>query len=340
MPKQTRVVGYCFTINNPTNEEIEELKKIDCKYICLGYERGEEGTPHVQGYVHFKRNTHFNAAKRLLPRAHIEARKGSVAQAVDYCKKDGVFQEFGTMPLSQGDAAKTCWKTIMEKAQLGEFTWIMDNYPRVWIQLSNRLEGLRLRKTQILDGELQHEWWTGPTGSGKSSTLWKYYGSHYQKELNKWWCGYENESVVAIEEWSPKNECTGSQLKIWADRYPFTGQIKGGSIKKVRPLKIIVLSNFDIDSCFSDARDLEPLKRRFTTFKFPQDIDRVVDRARSFISDHCSIADPSAAPIASRTDETASSSDSDMPPLCGPVLDTLGCGCEESDQAIIDFLDL
>lgn len=73
---------------------------------------------------------------------------------------------------------------------------------------------------------------------------------------------------MAIEEWSPKNECTSSQLKIWADRYPFCAEIKGGTLQKIRPLKIIVLSNYSIDECFENSQDLEPIKRRFKVKQF------------------------------------------------------------------------
>jgi len=232
-----------------------------------------------------------------------------VLQAADYCKKDGVFQEFGIMPVSAAEGSRQAWKAIMEYAQKGRYDWIMDNYPKVWIQFSNRLEGLRIREKKILDGELEHEWWVGSTGTGKSKTLWELYGEHYQKELNKWWCGYQDEQVVAIEEWSPKNECTGSQLKIWADRYPFTAQIKGGSIKKVRPLKIIVLSNFDIEACFTDARDLEPLRRRFNTFRFPEDIDEIKRRAGRFKLDRATEAEAiSSTNIQALTDVTCTTS--------------------------------
>jgi len=88
--------------------------------------------------------------------------------------------------------------------------------------------------------------------------------------------------VVAIEEWSPKNECTGAYLKVWADRYPFTAQIKGGSLTKARPIKLIVLSNYTIEDCFPDARDYEPLLRRFTVIKFPTGRLHATSRARAF----------------------------------------------------------
>ena len=35
-----------------------------------------------------------------------------------------------------------------------------------------------------------HEWWVGPTGTGKSKKVWEEYPTHYAKEKNKWWCNY------------------------------------------------------------------------------------------------------------------------------------------------------
>lgn len=127
---------------------------------------------------------------------------------------------------------------------------------------------MRVWENPILS-ELEHEWWYGPSGTGKSKRAWEEFPGHYQKELNKWWCSYAGEDVVVIEEWSPKNECTASALKIWADRYPFTGQIKGGSMTKIRPRKIIVTSNYSIEQCFPNAEDQGPLKRRFKQVYFP-----------------------------------------------------------------------
>lgn len=146
---------------------------------------------------------------------------------------------------------------------------IKEDYPGMYLRYNEKLKSLAVPAPRILT-TLENEWWYGSTGTGKSRLLWELYPEHYQKELNKWWCGYNQEAVVAIEEWSPKNECTASALKIWADRYPFTGQIKGGSLKKIRPAKIIVTSNYSIDQCFPATEDAEPIKRRFKVRFFPE----------------------------------------------------------------------
>nr|QXP07808.1 MAG: replication associated protein [Arizlama virus] len=268
--------GFCFTVNNYTEATKINLETLEgISYIVCGCEVGESGTPHIQGYVHFETPKTLKYVRGRIP-GHIEVRRGSVEQAVNYCKKTGNFTEKGEIPKGPGKASKDIYGEILRRAKLGETKWIEDNYPKVWIHQSHRLKSFRETPTVILDA-IVHEWWYGPTGTGKSRTVWELYPNHYQKELNKWWCGYENEEVVVIEEWSPKNECTGSQLKIWADRYPFTGQIKGGSLKKIRPLKIIVLSNYSIDDCFIDHRDSLPLKRRFTQLEFPLEIKKAVE---------------------------------------------------------------
>ena len=92
----------------------------------------------------------------------------------------------------------------------------------------------------------------GKTGTGKTRRAFELAANNspptcYCKDPNnKWWDGYQGEEIVVIEEWEPKNECTASKLKIWADRYPFAGEIKGGTLQKIRPRKIIVTSNYTI----------------------------------------------------------------------------------------------
>jgi len=47
--------NWCFTLNNYTDEEMEQIKNLApsgiIQYIAFGEEIGEEGTPHLQGYL-------------------------------------------------------------------------------------------------------------------------------------------------------------------------------------------------------------------------------------------------------------------------------------------------
>lgn len=267
----TRSRGWCFTINNPTvgDELAWETLKFESLYCVKGLETGSEGTPHWQGYVYFKHPKSLRGVKRILERAHLEPQRGTSSQAIDYCKKDGNFEEFGQAPLdvTVGLSKKQQWQQIIEWAETNQLKMIKENYPGIYLRYYEKLRSLSVGSSSILE-DLDNEWWWGPTGTGKSRLLWSRYPEHFQKELNKWWCGYLGEDVVAIEEWCPKNECTASALKIWADRYPFTGQIKGGSLRRIRPKKIIITSNYSIDQCFPNEEDREPIKRRFKEVKF------------------------------------------------------------------------
>lgn len=237
------------------------------EYGVCGRELGAEGTPHLQGFIRFKSATSFKRVKNLLGRAHLESQKGSSAQAAEYCKKDGDFDEWGDPP-KENRNSKNRWRFILKCAEDGDLETIKDEYPGEYLRYHDKLRSLRRRIPIILSGALQNEWWYGETGTGKSRSVWELYPEHYQKALNKWWDGYCDEETVVIEEWSPKNDCTASSLKIWADRYPFSAEIKGGTLRRIRPQRIIVTSNYTIDQCFEKEEDREPIKRRFKQVHF------------------------------------------------------------------------
>lgn len=269
-----RIRRFCFTWNNyPQNAE-EQLKQFyedsQSNYMIVGKERGANGTPHLQGYIDLKGQMNFRTIKRLFPQMHIERAKGTALQNKTYCSKELDFFEMGTCPKPAGAASKESWTEILQAAESGNWDFLRTHHPRVWVMMSEKLISKRIPKSFMLDGDTNNEWWYGPTGTGKSRLAWDKYGKIcFQKMLNKWWDGYDAQPVVIIEEWSPKNEVTASALKIWADRYPFTAQIKGGVLQKIRPLKIIVISNYRLTDCFPDTRDSEPLQRRFRQLEFP-----------------------------------------------------------------------
>jgi len=271
--------AWCFTLNNYNKSDEDHIQgfiKSLARYIVYGREVGADGTAHLQGYVYFHNQRQRKAVARMLPRAHLEPSNGSPTQNRAYCTKENDFFEFGDIPMERdmarikggaGNAAR--YTKAIEDASRGDMDTIKRDDPQLYLLHGVRLESLFAPTTIPLDGDLLHEWWVGPSGSGKSRLLWELYPNHFAKALNKWWDRYRHEDVVAIEEWAPKNDCTASSLKRWADRYPFPGEIKGGVMQKLRPKKIIVLSNYTPQQCFLNSEDLEPMLRRFTVIHFP-----------------------------------------------------------------------
>lgn len=100
MPAQ-QLRRVCFTLNNPTEEEKETIRNLkdNIRYMIVGEEVGEQGTPHLQGYIGFEKRKTFNSIKELIgQRAHIESAKGNDEQNRKYCTKEGqVLVETGTM---------------------------------------------------------------------------------------------------------------------------------------------------------------------------------------------------------------------------------------------------
>jgi len=277
--------GWCWTINNPTSSDadsIHSLQSKGCSYYVYGQETGETGTFHFQGFSYFPNKIAFSAIKGYLPRAHVERQRGTCTQAIIYCTKEGVVTEWGVKPDEHGrDANRIRWGRLIELAENGRFVDIKREFPSEYIRYRNSLRALHVRPSTILNGDLENEWWVGLSGTGKSTKLWREYPHHFGKDLNKWWCGYNDEEVVAIEEWSPKYEMLASKLKVWADRYPFNAEIKGGTLLKIRPKKVIVLSNYTIEQCFPNEEDWKPLKRRFKITYFPFQVNQDV----SFVAD-------------------------------------------------------
>ena len=86
--------SWCFTLNNYTEDERDALRNGKYAYMVFGYERGVEGTPHLQGYVHLSTQKTLSAMKKMIPRAHLEIRQGTIDQAIKYCVKEGDYEEF------------------------------------------------------------------------------------------------------------------------------------------------------------------------------------------------------------------------------------------------------
>lgn len=266
-----RYRGWCVTINNFTEDD--EINAYGCavvtKYCIFGRETGESGTPHLQGFIYFDNPQRFDSVRVLFNgRAHIENMKGTPRQASDYCKKDGDFFEEGTCPLTQtekGDKGKPSIQERWSLAKAGDFEELPPEHLKIYkhIYLSTY--------TPVNRDNLENYWIMGPTGTGKSTWARQQFPKIYWKLLNKWWDDYEHEEdAVIMEDIGPQN-CEKSTiiqcLKIWADHYPFRAEFKGGSMM-IRPKAIVVTSNYGINDLVPDARDAEPLFRRFKVMQY------------------------------------------------------------------------
>lgn len=106
MPRSQQSTRWVFTLNNYTAQDeqgaADFLSGEHVRYGIYGREVGQSGTPHLQGFFVVKRQRTLHWLRGRMPRAHLEAARGTSQQARDYCKKDGNFDEYGTFPDQQG----------------------------------------------------------------------------------------------------------------------------------------------------------------------------------------------------------------------------------------------
>ena len=82
---------WCFTWNHYPEDGVAQLvtkfREADCRYI-VGKEVGEEGTPHLQGYL--ESSTKIRPVEKFgIKEIHWEKRKGTALEAATYCTKEG-----------------------------------------------------------------------------------------------------------------------------------------------------------------------------------------------------------------------------------------------------------
>jgi len=81
---------WCFVFNNPTDATLSsivpDVQRL-CDYAVIGHEVGESGTPHLQGYIEFKKKA--RPLNLFVKGMNWDKCKGNRAQNTDYCSKDG-----------------------------------------------------------------------------------------------------------------------------------------------------------------------------------------------------------------------------------------------------------
>lgn len=167
----SRAKNWCFTLNNYTDEEYQAV--LDCgnnprlvEYLVVGKEVGDNGTPHLQGYVVFNAAVRFTTVKNRLgsARLHLEVARGSPQTNKEYCTKDHDFEEFGTLPAVQQGRRTDLERFFEWAAEVGEEKGRPPTtpeaaraYPVILTKHSRIMQVARLRfdRGPLVNGELR-----------------------------------------------------------------------------------------------------------------------------------------------------------------------------------------
>lgn len=270
---------FCFTLNNWSPAHIEMLAAVDCRCMGYGKEISSTGTPHLQGWLSFPNGKTLGAVIKLLPGCHVECMLGEPYQSVAYCSKDGDYFTRGDVPQSKrknggakggakgGAAEQQRWKDALEAAQDGRLADVPADIRFRYYSTVKRIKADHLPKPEDV-AALTNVWIYGPSGTGKSRHVRATYPDLYVKLNNKWWDGYNGESTVLIDDFDKYDIGLTGSLKRWCDHYPFPAELKG-SVRVIRPLRVVVTSNYHPNEIWDDQQSLGPIMRRFKIVHMP-----------------------------------------------------------------------
>lgn len=270
---------WCFTINNPTERDAEELSQFECLYMVYQKEQGENGTPHYQGVLGFSSCKRFSTLKNLLPRAHFEVAR-NVQSSIQYCQKpegrlDGPWIR-GDVPVrTQG--RRSDLEEIKEKVLAGTSMRALaeENFSTT-VKYFRGLQSLVTMFQPSRDHVSKVYVFWGPTGTGKTRAAMQFPNVYKVHGLIKgghvWFDAYDpsfHETVLFDDFYG--GIPFGLLLQL-LDRYPHLVETKGGMVQ-FRAKNVIFTSNNRPESWYPKM-DFAPFKRRILTgglFYFPKD---------------------------------------------------------------------
>jgi len=161
-------------------------------------------------------------------------RKGTAQEAADYCKKDGLWIEHGTM--SNQGARTDLAEALNSCVTLAEF---VKNYEELFVRYHNGIKDAYSLRPKLPREPVIVEWWYGPTGTGKSHAAHEFYPKAFicGKCLN-WFNGYNGHDTVIIDDFR-KDMCSFAWFLRLTDKYPMDVPTKGGFVDW-RPKRIVI----------------------------------------------------------------------------------------------------
>jgi hypothetical protein len=227
------------------NNTINDWKNCSIlEYCIIGSEIcPSTGKHHLQGYGELKNQTRLTSLKKSLPQGcHFERRFGSQKEAIDYCKKDNKWEEWGERK-KQGNRIDR--HKLKELARAGErISTVVSEYDvsfneiKFYEKLQTIFEVPQRRDVEVI-------WICGDPGVGKSRLAEKLAGSDvYDKRGDsKWWDGYDGQETIILDEWRPSKYWNVSNTLGVLGGERMRVEVKGGS--KVAKWKRIFVTTVD-----------------------------------------------------------------------------------------------
>ena len=228
-PARIRSERWCFTLNNYTEEEYQNILQfitLNCEYGIVGKEIAPTtGTEHLQGYIRFDKRLDFNTVKKFFDnRVHIEKANADDIKNQKYCSKGNDFFESG-VPRASNQGKRNDLKILHEAIKNGTTVKdIRQKNPDLYHQYGRTLEKLESdRLRNFVRTEMPNcIWYYGKTGTGKSHRALNNMTvtSHYiVPNDNGWWDNYEGQETIVFNDF--RGGLPFSDLLQLCDKYSY-----------------------------------------------------------------------------------------------------------------------
>lgn len=280
---RTRSQYWCFTDfkNVSPSYEVADLyrafrtrqgKNILATYFCVGLEVcPKTGNLHYQGYIELDNPVTIVTLKTAFPSTHWEIRRGNCIDARNYCRKEGLWIEAGSISDPQ-QGKRTDLDTVRAMALSGvDMRDIVTSATS--FQAIRMAEKIREYVTPRRSFVPVVKWYWGATGTGKTrlaiqeATAIGGDGYWISGKTLRWWQGYDRQSCVIIDDFRG-DFCTFHELLRILDRYPYTVEVKGGSRELVATHMWITCPHPPTTAYYDrTTEDLQQLLRRISEIR-------------------------------------------------------------------------
>ena len=252
---------WCFTAYD--GDECLNLTD-KASYIIAGKEVcPTTGREHFQGYVEFAKMMRLGGLKKIAKTTHFEPRSGTQEQAIEYCKKDGDWEQDGDAQVSE-QGRRVDLEDIRKKIESGMTqVEIATSHFAQWCQYGRKFEEYRrlIEPKRAWVTEVHVLW--GESGTGKTRKAMEDGAKHVECTSAGFIIGYDGEDTVVFDEFDPTTMTRSMFLKL-TDRYPLTVNVKGAE-RNWKPRKIYFTSNHNPHGWYGVDGEVDPaVERRFT----------------------------------------------------------------------------
>jgi len=253
------------------------LSLVGCEYMLVARELHQDGTPHIHVFLTLNKKLNTTSAKYF----DIAGYHGNYQTARDSDDVIEYLKKSDKEPLSYGQYVGNSQTAVQKRAVKNRQMLSMPPHELVdkglihisqYKQVKEAIQMYHVDKIEVPEYMPKECIWIyGKTGIGKSRYIRdNYSGQFFNKPMNKWWCAYECQRIVLIDDFDMGGQCLGHKLKTWADCYSFTAEVKGSVVKPVID-KFFVTSQYlprDIwcpgdDQTKWDNEMREAIERRF-----------------------------------------------------------------------------